>query len=180
MMALWALAALSLAAGATLALPRLLPHDDHSARDTLASQDAEYATEPPDPDTAGTAPLAAAGSAVADVPPPAEGEKAPQPEALLAEARASDPARQPTGALPAPGTSGPQFQPRWTRVWANVRQRPDNESPILGVLAPGTEIQGVRGRWGWWTIQLGVDSVGYIAGELLAPAPPPDSMPPRS
>jgi hypothetical protein len=77
-----------------------------------------------------------------------------------------------------PRTS-PGIETRWTLMWSNVRQRPDNDAPILRVLRPGTAVQGVPGNWGWWTIRLGRDSVGYIAGDLLVATPPPNPPPRR-
>lgn len=63
---------------------------------------------------------------------------------------------------------------RWTTTWVNVRTGPSNEAPVLRVLGPGTAVQVTVGKWGWWAVRVGSDSVGYVAGELLSDRKPGD------
>ncbi len=71
-------------------------------------------------------------------------------------------------APPAPTLRSSTLQTRWTTVWVNVRGGPSNTAPVVRVLAPGTAVRGAEGKWGWWAVRLGGDTVGYIAGELLS------------
>lgn len=64
------------------------------------------------------------------------------------------------------------LQTRWVADWSNVRRAPDNEAPVMRVLAPGTQVRGIPAGWGWWSIRLGGDSTGYIAGALLRSSRP--------
>ena len=64
------------------------------------------------------------------------------------------------------------LQTRWTTTWVNVRGEPSNDAPILRVLGPATPVQGAVDKWGWWTVRLGRDSVGYISGALLSSRKP--------
>jgi hypothetical protein len=59
------------------------------------------------------------------------------------------------------------LQPKWAKDWANVRQRPDANAPILQMLRPGTRVDGRAGENGWWLVFINGDSVGYVAGALL-------------
>src|SRR2546425_2025812 len=88
------------------------------------------------------------------------------PEVVASEAAAS-----PLEAVPlAPpvNASAPPPETRWTATWANVREQPKNDAPILRVLAPGTPVKGTLDRYGWWLVHLEGKSVGYVAGELLS------------
>lgn len=64
------------------------------------------------------------------------------------------------------------LQRRWTADWSNMRRAPHNESPVVRVLAPGTEVHVAENKWGWWAILWKGDTVGYIAGALLRPRHP--------
>ncbi len=101
-----------------------------------------------------------------------------RPKPLVARAIEPPPAatRDSVVAKPAVADS-PGFQTAWTTMWVNVRQRPTNQAPVLRVLRPGTQIRGTIGQWGWWSVRLGSDSLGYVAGELLRAARPGDSIP---
>ncbi|MBI4419343.1 MAG: zinc ribbon domain-containing protein [Gemmatimonadetes bacterium] len=91
-----------------------------------------------------------------------------RPDSTMADHGVSTPLQQ--GSLlvaPPIPAAAPALETRWTLVWTNVRERPSNEAPVLRVFRPGTEVHGTAGRYGWWSIQLGGDSIGYIAGALL-------------
>lgn len=72
----------------------------------------------------------------------------------------------------ATGEAAAPPQTRWIADWSNVRKAPTNEAPIMRVLPPGTEVRATPGQWGWWSIRLGGDSVGYVAGALLRSSRP--------
>ena len=71
-----------------------------------------------------------------------------------------------------------ELQTRWTIQWANARAEPREDALILEELPPGTQVEGVRHRSGWWLVYIYGDSVGYVAGALLR-AQLPDSLKPE-
>jgi RNA polymerase subunit RPABC4/transcription elongation factor Spt4 len=66
---------------------------------------------------------------------------------------------------------------QWTVTWANVRDAPALEGAIVGILRPGSQINGVRVPGGWWAVYSGDSLVGYVASSLLADhLLPPESL----
>ena len=63
---------------------------------------------------------------------------------------------------------------RWTTNWANVRLGRTRESAVVVILQPGQEIDVGDRRGGWWTVYEADSVVGFVAGNLLATAPPAD------
>ncbi len=85
----------------------------------------------------------------------------------------------PTVASPPPTSRprGPATVSRWTVTWANVRDAPALEGLIVGILRPGSRINGVRVPGGWWAVYQGDSLVGYVASSLLADhLLPPESL----
>lgn len=80
------------------------------------------------------------------------------------------PAPPPTPATTA--TPKPPLAIRWTALWANVRSEPRESAAVVRVLKPGTRVEGIRNPKGWWQIFVDGDSIGYVAGVLLANQPP--------
>jgi hypothetical protein len=61
---------------------------------------------------------------------------------------------------------------RWTRLWVNVRNAPEEGAPIARVLRPGTRVEGEERRYGWWVVYVEGDSAGFVAGALLSSRAP--------
>jgi len=109
------------------------------------------------PDTLAARPTGAADSA-----PPAP-NPAPPANPTLPEVVAT----MDSAALLAAG-----LQRRWTVDWSNMHRAPHNESPVVRVLPPGTEVHVAENKWGWWAILWKGDTVGYVAGALLRSSRP--------
>ncbi|MDH3290027.1 MAG: hypothetical protein OEO20_06230 [Gemmatimonadota bacterium] len=90
------------------------------------------------------------------------------------------PARPATTSASPPASarpSTPGMASRWTVTWANVRDTPVLESGIVGILRPGSQINGVRVAGGWWAVYRGDSLIGYVASSLLADhLLPPESL----
>jgi uncharacterized protein YgiM (DUF1202 family) len=61
---------------------------------------------------------------------------------------------------------------RWAVDWANVREGPGTDYPIVGVLQPGTPVTAASRRRGWWLVSVDGSELGYVAGNLLTDQPP--------
>ena len=97
------------------------------------------------------------------------GSKVPVLDSALATNRTvpEEAAAMDSAALVAAG-----LQRRWTTDWSNLHRTPHNESPVVRVLPPGTEVHVAENKWGWWAILWKGDTVGYVAGALLRPSRP--------
>jgi ribosomal protein L37E len=88
----------------------------------------------------------------------------------------------PTPQTTAPETTAPSPSPvadppgsflvRWTSEWANVRESRSIDSPVVRVLAPGSEVRVARMRDGWWEYYESGAMRGYIANSVLGADPP--------
>ncbi len=95
----------------------------------------------------------------------------PKPQA---ESAGADTAAGPTTTLPqvtaamdSAALLAAGLKRKWTTDWSNMHRAPRNESPVIRVLPPGTEVHVAENQWGWWAILWKGDTVGYIAGALL-------------
>lgn len=61
---------------------------------------------------------------------------------------------------------------RWAVDWANVREGPGTDYPVVGVLRPGTAVTAGGRRRGWWLVSVDGNELGYVARNLLADRPP--------
>ncbi len=107
-------------------------------------------------ESAGTDTPPARPAAVADSTPPTV------PAIATANSLVTDAAAMDSTALAAAG-----LRRKWTTDWSNMHRAPLNQSPVVRVLPPGTEVHVAENRWGWWAILWKGDTVGYIAGALL-------------
>jgi len=84
--------------------------------------------------------------------------------------------RVPTPAPPptTPETASPvaDASMRWAVDWANVREGPGTDYPIVGVLRPGTPVTAASRRRGWWLVSVDGSELGYVARDLLTDQPP--------
>jgi len=138
------------------------------------------------PDNAGMETVAATPT---PPPPPAETssvtarpQAAPASETAQAVVLPDSSVPRATPLLAAPPTDtivkesgGLPLQTKWTMLWVNVRQGPADKAPIVKVLRPGTKVEALPRRYGWWLIFESGDSIGYIAGALLSGRPPQQS-----
>lgn len=106
-----------------------------------------------------------------------------RPTVADTEAARSVPVAPPIDAQPVPVASPPPADPdtsslppgaqvRWSREWANVREGPGTDHPVVGVLRPYTEVAVTGLRAGWWLVYIDGTPLGYVARDLLTAAPP--------
>lgn len=62
---------------------------------------------------------------------------------------------------------------RWISAWANIREAPSLDAPVVRVIGPGRPVQVANRVQGWWEVYEKGRLIGYIAGSLLLTEPPP-------
>ena len=97
-----------------------------------------------------------------------------QPTTSDAVGLRSVPVAPPIDAQRAPTPSPPPTDAdmRWAIDWANVREGPGTEYPVVGVLRPRTPVTAAGMRRGWWLVHVDGDELGYVARDLLTDEPP--------
>jgi hypothetical protein len=92
------------------------------------------------------------------------------PEATGAEAT-------PPPAPPRRPTNVPSTVNRWATTWANLREGPGTNYPVVRVLEPGEQIRVASPTRGFWAVYDENTIEGYVANSLLSDRQPPrDSL----